>query len=319
MMNFNVTDDTINVVILGKSGDGKTTLINAVLGVEISETGAGLPVTQEIFSYKVPRSQLRLFDTKGFEVKDSQNTVVTIEQFINKCSRDTDINKKVHCVWICVNAQSSRWEPVHQKFVSLSRELGIPCIVAVTQCYGDYERYVEVIQDNVPKNVLVIPLLAKALGLPDDSTIDPWGVSDLTEQASSLGSSFKVRLVEEKARLERELAQQKALLKKKESREKAKLARKQTLKRVSSVVKKTIGGTVSVLGLLIVLAIFTTFEKCESKPGFWSWLTNRAVHNAATDRYEKCSSRNSTRTWVVVIFISGTVFVVWHTFLKAEY
>jgi predicted GTPase len=318
MMDFNATDDTINVVILGKSGDGKTTLINAVLGVEISETGAGFPVTQEIFSYKVPRSQLRLFDTKGFEVKDSQKTVDTVVQFINEYSRDADINRRVHCVWICVNAQSSRWELVHQKFVSLSRELDIPCIVAVTQCYGDYERYVEVIQDNVPKDVLVVPLLAKALGLPDGSTIDPWGVNDLTEQTSSLGNSFKVRLAEKKARFERELAEQKALLKKKESREKAKLARKQALKRVSSVVKKTIGGTISMLGLLIALAIFTTFEKCESKPGFWSRLTNRAEYDAAITRHEQCSSRNSTRTGILLFSLSGTAFVIWLTFLKTE-
>lgn len=318
MMDFNATDDTINVVILGKSGDGKSTLINAVLGVQISETGAGLPVTQEIFSYKVPRSQLRLFDTKGFEVKDSQKTVDAVAQFINECSRDADINKRVHCVWICVNAQSSRWEPVHQKFVSLCRELDIPCIVTVTQCYGDYERYVEIIQDNVPKKVLVIPSLAKALGLPDGSTIDPWGVSDLTKQTSSLGNSFKVRLAEKKARIERELAEQKALLKKKESKEKRRLARKQAFRQVSSVVKKTVGGTISAFGLLMVLAIFTTFEKCEGNPGFWSWLTNRAEHDALAARHEQCSSRNSNRTGILVVFLSGTTFVIWRTFLKAE-
>ena len=317
MMDFNATDDTINVVILGKSGDGKTTLINAVLGVEISETGAGFPVTQEIFSYKVPRSQLRLFDTKGFEVKDSQKTVDTVVQFINEHSSNDDINRRVHCVWICVNAQS-RWELVHHKFVDLCSQLDIPCIVTVTQCYGEYEQFVEVIKANVPKDVLVIPLLAKALGLPDGSAIAPWGVNDLTEQTSNLGNSFKVRLAEKKARVERELAEQKALLKKQESREKARLARKQAFRRVSSVVKKTIGGTISAFGLLIVLAIFTTFEKCEGKPGFWSWLTNRAEHDASATRHEQCSSRNSTRTGILVVSLSGTAFVIWLTFLKAE-
>lgn len=304
MMNFKMTDDTINVVILGKSGDGKTTLINAILGAEISETGAGFPVTQEIFSYKVPRSQLCLFDTKGFEVKDSQKTVDTVDQFINNNSIDNTTNGRVHCVWICVNAQS-RWEPVHRRFVDLCTRLNIPCIVAVTQCYGEYEKFVEVITENVPRNVLVVPLLAKAIGLPDGSAIDPWGSDDLTEQTSSLGNSFKVQLAEKKARFERELSERRA-----------RLAREQSYRRVSSVVKKTIGGTISALGLLIVLGIFTTFEKCEDKPSVWSWWTNRIEHDALTARSERCSGRNSTRTGTLLIFLSGTAFVIWFTFVK---
>ncbi|MDX2255917.1 MAG: GTPase domain-containing protein [Pseudanabaenaceae cyanobacterium bins.39] len=318
MMDFNATDETVNVVILGKSGDGKTTLINAVLGVEISETGVGFPVTQEIFSYKVPRSQLRLFDTKGFEVKDSQKTVDTVDKFIDECSRDADINKRVHCVWICVNAQSSRWEPVHQKFVSLCSKLNIPCIITVTQSYGDYERYVEVIQDNVPKDVFVIPLLAKALGLPDGSSIDPWGVNDLTEQTSSLGNSFKVRLAEQKARLERELAEQKAFLKKKESREKAELARKGFVKKVWSIFNKTIGGTVTILGLSIVVIVSLAFKDCGNKPNplSLSRLTNPSQYQASVNRYKECSSHNSTLRWVVLISFSGSAFIAWKTFLK---
>ncbi|NJL41021.1 MAG: hypothetical protein HC840_03055 [Leptolyngbyaceae cyanobacterium RM2_2_4] len=319
MMNFNATDDTINVVILGRSGDGKTTLINAVLGVEISETGAGFPVTQEIFSYKVPRSQLRLFDTKGFEVKDSQITVDTVVKFINEHSSDNDINRRVHCVWICVNAQS-RWEPVHHKFVDLCNQLDIPCIVAVIQCFVEYEKFVEVIRANVPEDVLVIPLLAKALGLPDGSEIEPWGVNDLTEKTSSLGHSFKVRLVEKKARSERELAEQKALLKKKESREKSRLARKQAFRRVSSVVKKTIGGTVTILGLSIVIIVSLGFRDCGNKPNplSLSRFTNPSEYQAAVRRYEQCSSHNSTLRWIVLISFSGSAFIAWNTFLRRK-
>ncbi|WP_335026755.1 GTPase domain-containing protein [Nostoc sp.] len=306
MMNLNSNDDTINVVVIGNTGEGKSTLINAVLNVDISITGVGEPVTQEIFSYKVPRSQLRLFDTKGFEVEASHETVDTIDKFINECSRNADINKRVHCVWLCVSAQSSRWQAVQQKFVSLCGKLDIPCLVTVTQSYGDYEQYVEFIQANVPKGVFVIPLLARALGLPDGSKIDAWGISDLIERTTNLGNSFKIRIAQEKVRLEKE-----------ESLEKARMARKRAIRRVSSAVKKTIGGTVSALGLLIVIATFTGYEKCGDNPGLWSWLTkSQSEHQTAVRQYEQCSSRNSTLTWTIMIFLSGSVFVVWYTFLR---
>lgn len=201
-MTLNSLDDTINVVIIGNTGEGKSTLINTVLNLNISMTGVGEPVTQEIFSYKVPRSQLRLFDTKGFEVELSQETVDTVAQFIRECSTATDSDKQVHCVWLCVSAQSSRWQKVQQKFVSLCSDLNIPCVVTVTQSYGDYEQYVEFIEANVPDNVPVIPVLAKSLGLPDGSKIEAWGVSTLLELTTTVGNAFKSEMVIQKKQTE---------------------------------------------------------------------------------------------------------------------
>ncbi|NES21174.1 MAG: GTPase domain-containing protein [Symploca sp. SIO3E6] len=294
-MTLNSMGDTINVVVIGNTGEGKSTLINAILNLNISMTGVGEPVTQEIFSYKVPKSQLRLFDTKGFEIESSQDTVNTVEQFINECSQDTDINKKVHCVWLCVSAQSHRWQPIHKKFVSLCSKLDIPCIVTITQSYGEYEQYVEFMQANVPENAFVIPLLAKALGLPDGSKIDAWGVSDLLKRTTKLGNYSKSKI----------------------AREKARLARINALNKISYIAKKTIGGTVAALGLLIVINTSMGFRDCGNRPGFWLRLTlSRSQYQAKIKQYKQCTDQNSNIRWIILISLSGSVFVGWYTFLR---
>ncbi|MEH2466781.1 hypothetical protein [Nostoc sp.] len=43
-------DAPVNILLAGNSGDGKSTLANVILGVDLAETGAGFPVTKGIKS-----------------------------------------------------------------------------------------------------------------------------------------------------------------------------------------------------------------------------------------------------------------------------
>ncbi|MBQ5340761.1 MAG: 50S ribosome-binding GTPase, partial [Oscillospiraceae bacterium] len=56
-----------NVLVIGNSGVGKSTLINAVLGEECAVTGYGITgTTQELSIYENGRIPFRIIDTVGF-------------------------------------------------------------------------------------------------------------------------------------------------------------------------------------------------------------------------------------------------------------
>ncbi|MBQ5546673.1 MAG: 50S ribosome-binding GTPase, partial [Acetobacter sp.] len=52
-----------NIFILGKTGVGKSSLINTVFGQEVAKVGEGKPVTQEIQEYRSPKYPLTIYDS----------------------------------------------------------------------------------------------------------------------------------------------------------------------------------------------------------------------------------------------------------------
>jgi GTPase SAR1 family protein len=58
----------VNVVIAGRSGVGKSTLINAVFQGNVAETGQGRPVTSRTTEYIKDGLPLAIMDTRGLEM-----------------------------------------------------------------------------------------------------------------------------------------------------------------------------------------------------------------------------------------------------------
>ena len=65
----------VNVLIAGKTGVGKSTLINAVFQGDFATTGQGKPVTQKTREIKKDGIPLTLFDTRGLELEKYKETL----------------------------------------------------------------------------------------------------------------------------------------------------------------------------------------------------------------------------------------------------
>ena len=59
----------INSIVMGKTGVGKSTLINSIFEEDIMETGSGRPVTDRIKMIEKEGYPIRLYDTRGLELE----------------------------------------------------------------------------------------------------------------------------------------------------------------------------------------------------------------------------------------------------------
>lgn len=130
-----------NLAIFGKSGVGKSTLINAIFGAEVAETGIGRPVTQHDHLYVTESGSLGIFDTRGLEVGAENGRILAeLREYIGAMRRKP-VEDQIHLAWYCVRASDNRFEDTEADFVKALAELGLPVLAVMTQVERRNDRY----------------------------------------------------------------------------------------------------------------------------------------------------------------------------------
>ncbi|MBZ5740965.1 GTPase family protein [Nocardioides mangrovi] len=122
-----------NLAIFGKTGVGKSTLVNAIFGEEIAATGIGEPVTRAEHLYLHQSGTLGVLDTRGLEVgQDNDRLLGELKDYLHGMRRKP-LAEQVHVAWYCVRAGDRRFEPTEGEFIRALHDLGLPVILVMTQ------------------------------------------------------------------------------------------------------------------------------------------------------------------------------------------
>lgn len=179
--------NTLNIIVAGKTGVGKSTLINSVFREKLAETGMGKPVTQHMRKITKKGVPLAIYDTRGFELGKEVQTEVKKEvtETISKGLATQDINKAIHCIWYCINTASNRIEPEEiewLKELSMDNQITqVPIIVVLTQAFSK-KKAQELRQMLLNENldiIQVIPVLAEDYEIEDLGTAKVYGLDVL--------------------------------------------------------------------------------------------------------------------------------------------
>ena len=177
----------LNVFIIGKTGVGKSTLINAIFGKNVATTGSGSPVTQQIQMYQ--QDNLCIYDSKGLEVKD-KSTIQQIEDFIKKQEQE-DVKNQIHICLFCIQESGRRIEPADKDLYDMLKKHNFPVIVVITKATQDKDEYGEKFSDIVKETLKVDDehlQRVNSIKIEDDDGYikEPKGIKEVIQKTYSL-------------------------------------------------------------------------------------------------------------------------------------
>ena len=114
-MRDNFNKESTNVLIIGKSGVGKSSLVNYLFGKKLQPVGVGAPVTKmqiKEFTYKYDKHfEMHIYDTWGLEPSTQKAELWKKKIFDEIARHDKEsISEWFNTIIFCLNAKSSRIE-----------------------------------------------------------------------------------------------------------------------------------------------------------------------------------------------------------------
>ena len=210
----------MNVLVLGASGVGKSTLIKSISGIEVM-TGVGEGNTQKIGVYESNTWPIRCIDTKGFEYNfiEQWKTIRQVKKYTKQqidANKGDSSNLGIDAVWYCIAGTAKRTfaNNINLMNKAIKGWKNIPVFAVITKSYSetDIPENIEAVQQTFSKiggiNLKnIIPIVAEEYVINEDVKVLPKGIEELClstldciDEAQNINQENRNRMVLEQKR-----------------------------------------------------------------------------------------------------------------------
>ena len=201
-----------NVVVIGNSGVGKSTLINSLFQSYVAETSIGEATTKQLRVYESEGLGFRIIDTIGFEpgLLNQSKAISAIRKWSRDSIKNDDATHQINMIWYCIDGTSRKMFKKNIDMLAHATSVwkSVPIIVVITKSYSKPERAENVrMVYNAFKNhkklsenlKAIVPVVATTYKIDTDLNINvtPDGLGELlTETVKFLPEGVNASIVD---------------------------------------------------------------------------------------------------------------------------
>lgn len=172
-----------NILIAGGTGVGKSSIINMVFGKELAVVGTGKPVTQRIDVYEKEGVDVRIYDSKGYELTSGEKDEF-FEDVVKLSNDEKDPAKAIHMIWYCIQACGGRCTDYDFKAINEFGKANVPLAIVLTKSDIASDEDIAGIKSAIPESYQDA-IFETSTEMPKYNQIDAlveWAVAKLPDQ-----------------------------------------------------------------------------------------------------------------------------------------
>lgn len=121
-----------NILLAGATGVGKSSLINMIFGNDVAVVGTGKPVTQKIDVYESENTDVRIFDSKGYEIGEEADAEF-FDSVVRLAETTNTPENVIHLIWYCIACSNNRVTDYDLNAIQTFVNANIPVAVVFTK------------------------------------------------------------------------------------------------------------------------------------------------------------------------------------------
>lgn len=184
---MNTTQSRYNILVIGKTGVGKSSFTNYLLGKNLAETGTGRPVTERGFHQyedEVDGIPVTLYDSWGLEADKHKEWMENFKNELKERGVEKPASEWFHSVFYCISGGGHRVEDADIEILRLLNDARYPVSVILTKCdmlSEEQEKEMIAAIHKSNDSVHVIPMSSG--GKNRSGIIEPFGREEIKKQA----------------------------------------------------------------------------------------------------------------------------------------